>query len=256
MKLSVLGCSGGIGAGLNTTSMLLNDDVLIDSGTGICVLPHEQLRHIRHIFITHSHLDHIGGIPLLVDTLFEELVEPLNLYSQEATINALRKHIFNNTIWPDFSVIPTADKGVMAYHVLEPGSVKGMGGFSIEMIKVSHIVPAVGYRVETVAGTSIAFSGDTATNDSFWEALNRHDNLDVLIVECGFPNRDRELSELAKHYCPETLAADLKKLNHKPKIYLTHLKPEAEDETFAECQQALTGFELVRLNGGDILEFD
>jgi hypothetical protein len=36
LKLRILGCcSGGIGGGLRTTSMLLGHDVLIDAGTGI-----------------------------------------------------------------------------------------------------------------------------------------------------------------------------------------------------------------------------
>ena len=35
MKFRVLGCSGGIGARARTTSFLVDDDVLLDAGTGV-----------------------------------------------------------------------------------------------------------------------------------------------------------------------------------------------------------------------------
>ena len=69
------------------------------------------------------------------------------------------------------------------------------------MIAVNHVVPAAGYRVQNGVGC-FAFSGDTTSNDAFWEALNRHDKLDLLIVESAFADEDRELSSKAHHYCP------------------------------------------------------
>jgi phosphoribosyl 1,2-cyclic phosphodiesterase len=69
MKLKVLGCSGGIGGKLRTTSMLIDDDVLIDAGTGVGDLSIPELAAIDHVFVTHSHMDHIGSIPFLVDTV-------------------------------------------------------------------------------------------------------------------------------------------------------------------------------------------
>ena len=35
MKLRVLGCSGGIGPGLRTTALMIDNDVLIDCGSGV-----------------------------------------------------------------------------------------------------------------------------------------------------------------------------------------------------------------------------
>ena len=69
MKIRVLGCSGGIGGSLRTTSFLVDDDVLIDAGTGVGDLSLEQLAKIDHIFVSHSHLDHVTSIPFLVDTV-------------------------------------------------------------------------------------------------------------------------------------------------------------------------------------------
>jgi ribonuclease BN (tRNA processing enzyme) len=250
MNIRVLGCSGGIGAELRTTSLLLGEEILIDAGTGICELSLEQLRRIRHIFVTHSHLDHITGIPLLVDTIFDTLETPLTVHGRRETLRALREHVFNDVIWPDFNRIPNHSAPVLRYQEMVPGEQRTIGECTLEMIPVNHAVPAAGYRLTCGEGT-LAFSGDTTTNDEFWGALNRHPGLDVLVVEAAFPNRDLELSRLAQHYCPSLLSADLLKLKHRPRVYITHLKPGAEQEIMEECRAAISGLEVVQLTGGE-----
>lgn len=250
MELRVLGCSGGIGADLRTTSLLLGEHVLIDAGTGMCDLQLAQLAKIRHIFVTHSHLDHVAGIPLLVDTIFDTLESPLTVHARRETLSALREHIFNNIIWPDFTRIPNHRTPVLRYQEMVPGEQRTIGESTVEMIPVNHAVPAAGYRVSGSSG-SVAFSGDTSTNDEFWGALNRHDDLDALIVEAAFPDRDLQLSRLAQHYCPQLLATDLAKLNHRPRVYITHLKPGDEDLIMRECRHAMPDFDLQRLVVGE-----
>ena len=251
MELKVLGCSGGVGSGLRTTTFQLNGDVLIDAGTGVGDLDLDTMAAIRHIFLTHSHLDHIASIPLLVDSVFDHLAEPIVIHALEATIHALRSHIFNNVIWPDFTVLPTSDSPVLRYKVMGPGQVHELDGFSLEMVPVNHTVPGVGYVVRT-ADSVFAFSGDTTTNDSFWDALNRLPKLDLLFVEAAFPNRDIEICRRAGHYCPQLLGEDMAKLKHQPDVYISHNKPGDEEEIFAECQQAITTHRIKRLTGGAV----
>lgn len=252
MQVRVLGCSGGVGQGLRTTSLLIDDDVLIDAGSGVGDLSLEEMAKIRHIFLTHSHLDHLAFIPLMLDSIFEERQEPLIIHGLPETLHALRQHIFNWVIWPDFHQLPTPERPVMRYAPMSPGQRVSLGGRTWEMIPVAHAVPAVGYRL-SCAGGALAFSGDTSTNDSFWQGLNAHERLDVLIVETAFANADLAISRLAKHYCPSLLAEDLKKLRHQPQLYITHNKPGEEDVIFKECQAALPGRDIRRLNGGDII---
>lgn len=253
MRIRVLGCSGGIGAGLQTTSLLVDDDILIDAGTGVGELTLDEMAGIRHIFLTHSHLDHVAGIPLLVDSIFDRIATPIIIHAQAPTLAALRAHIFNWVIWPDFTRLPTPQKPVLRYELMSPGSTLSVSGRDFESIPVKHIVPGVGYRV-SAAGKSFAFSGDTCTNDSFWDALNEHMDLDLLIVECAFANKDMELSRLAAHYCPSLLAADLVKLKLRPALHLTHLKPGSEDVIFSEIRAALTDRDPQRLFGGQIFQ--
>lgn len=254
MRIRVLGCSGGIGEGLDTTCLLVDERILIDAGTGIGSLPLSALRRIRHVFVTHSHLDHIAGIPLLVDTIFDALDEPLTVHARAETIEALRSHVFNNVIWPDFSAIPSREQPVLRFEAMAPGERCQVGDCSVELVPVNHVVPGAGYRVQCDGG-AFAFSGDTTTNDTFWAALNAHDRLDLLIVEAAFPDRDLELCRLAHHYCPSLLADDLAKLHHRPQVYITHLKPGDEDEIVGQCRAGIRDLEIRQLFGGEIFEF-
>jgi cAMP phosphodiesterase len=249
MELKVLGCSGGVGSHLRTTTLLIDDDVLIDAGTGLGDLNLQAMSRIQHIFITHSHLDHITSVPFLVDTMFDQIKEPIIIHGLATTIDALKKHIFNNIIWPDFARLPNAEHPVMQYQVMELGEVVEINNRKFEMIEVNHIVSGVGYRVESATG-SFAFSGDTTTNDTFWTALNKHDKLDLLIVESAFANKDVTLCHLAGHYCAELLGPDIAKLNHKPAVYISHNKPGAEGQIFTECEKAITTHTIHPLSAG------
>lgn len=246
MQLRILGCSGGVGSHCGSSSYLLDETILIDAGTGVGSMTRDEMKHIRHVFLTHSHLDHIAALPLLVDTIFEELTTPLVVHAQEVTIQALRDHLLNWTIWPDFAQLPNPDAPVMVYEPMKPGDVVEVDGKTFEMFPGEHVVPSVAYYVRA-GNRSFCFSGDTTTNDGIWDGLNAKDSLDLLLVECAFPNRLEELCKLAKHYCPSMLATDLEKLKHRPRLGITHLKPGGEETTWEECEALIHGFDLFRV---------
>jgi ribonuclease BN (tRNA processing enzyme) len=254
MQVRVLGCSGGIAKGVATTSFLIDDDILIDAGTGVCGLTLKEMQSIKHIFITHSHLDHIASIPLLTDTLFERLIgNPLIVHAQRSTIKVLRENIFNWAIWPDFTVLPHRTNAVLQLKGMTAGSTIDINGRSIEMITVNHSVPGVGYRLES-SGKSFAFCGDTTSNENLWASLNKHRSLDLLFVESAFANKDAELARVAFHYCPDTLARDLLKLKHRPKVCVSHLKPGEESAIMKECKKVMPERNLHRLRSGDVFK--
>ncbi len=238
MNLRILGCSGGIGRHLRTSSYLIDDDILLDAGTGVGDLTMDEMRKLKHIFITHSHMDHIVSIPLLLDTLFSDLTQPLIVHGRQETIDAIKQHIFNWKIWPDFTELPSKESPVVDFKVMKPGEVFDFNGRSIEMIDVNHSVPAAAYAIKT-ASTVLVYSGDTTTNDNLWNVLNAYSQLDFMIVECAFANHDIELAKMAHHYCPSLLVDDLSKLKHQPKIGISHLKPGEEKTIMKECRDAL-----------------
>jgi len=173
MRVRILGCSGGIGGShLRTTSLLVDDDVLIDAGTGVADLPLAELAKIDHVFLTHSHLDHIASLPLLIDSVSDLRDTPLIVHAAAATLRVLAKHIFNWAIWPDFRVIPSREQAVMQYRAIRLGQSVRLGLRTITALPAEHTVPAVGYQLDSGAG-SLVFTGDTTVNDALWPLLNR-----------------------------------------------------------------------------------
>ena len=255
MRIEILGCSGGISSGQWTTSFLLDGDILIDAGTGVGRLDRPRMSGIRHIFITHSHLDHICSIPFLLVSVFDQIDEPIVLYGRPETLQALREHIFNWVIWPDFTILPDAENGRCRFQPMLPGEVVEIAGRRVQMLEVNHTVPAAGYLVESAAG-AFAFTGDTVTNNACWLALNARSRLDILFAEVSFTNADIVLSRQSKHYCPRLLKEDLDKLRHRPQLYLSHLQVGREEEIMAECTELLAAIEPKQLLPGMIIELN
>ncbi len=255
MRIRVLGCSGGIGgANLRTTSLLVDDDILIDAGTGVGDLSIAELARIDHVFVTHSHLDHIACLPLMVDTVGELREQPLTVWTTAPTLEVLRRHIFNWSIWPDFTEIPSAEHPFMRFRELRVGDEIDLGGRSIRVLPAQHTVPAVGYAVRSAGGT-LAFSGDTTVCDEFWEAVNALHDLRHLIIETAFPDRDRQLALMSRHLCPDMLARELAKLTRQAEIHITHLKPSQMDMTMREITDTLGALKPQMLRNNHVFDF-
>ena len=237
LRVRVLGCSGGIGGALRTTSFLVDDDVLVDAGTGVGDLSLEQLAKVDHIFVSHSHLDHVTSIPFLVDTVCWMRAAPIVVYGIKETLDILRAHLFNWKIWPDFTQIPSADKPFMAYREIAPGETVTLGKRRFTAIPANHTVPAVGYALETAKG-ALVYSGDTAPNDALWEVVNRTPNLKYLVIETAFSNKERDIARASKHLCPDLLAQELAKMRVSPEVFITHLKPGEGALTMKEIGKA------------------
>jgi ribonuclease BN (tRNA processing enzyme) len=235
--VEVLGCSGSIGIpGQGTTSFLIDSDILIDAGTGLCELDFARLEQIEHVFITHSHLDHICGLPFLIDTVGVGRERPLKVYATPPTIKALQQHIFNEEIWPDFSQIPNAENPVLEYVEIQPEEELVFGKRRITTVAVDHTVPAVGVFLDTPTG-GWCFSGDTHQTDRLFTLINQAKKVDYFFIEAAFPDKEKWLADLAKHLCPSLLFGELQKLNAACEIWISHLKPREHDQIQKELQQ-------------------
>jgi ribonuclease BN (tRNA processing enzyme) len=236
MEIRVLGCSGGIGGPDNrTTSLLVDHDVLIDCGTGVAVLSFEQLLQIDHVFITHSHLDHIALLPLLVDTVGDFRSRPITVHASEETVRILRSHIFNWLVWPDFTAIPDRDHPFLRLQPLAVGETIALGERRITAVPALHAVPAVGYQLTGESG-SLVFTGDTTVCDALVDALNAMPDLRYLLIEAAFPDAQYDLALAARHLCPSMLRGLLERLGGNLEVFVTHLKPGLVDQISAELQ--------------------
>lgn len=231
MKVRVLGCSGTIGRDSHTTSFLVDDDILVDAGTGVGRLTLDEMCHISDIFLTHAHMDHIAALPMMVDAVSAAYMgreHTINVHARLETVDALRRHMFNGEIWPDFSRLPSPRRPAMRFHLLEAGQTREVAGRIIEALPAHHSVPAVGYAVRARMGNAPwwVFTGDTGLCPAFWRRISRMD-VGALVIETAFSNRCNELARLSLHLTPAMLAECLELMapGADYPIYVTHLKP-------------------------------
>jgi ribonuclease BN (tRNA processing enzyme) len=257
MKIRVLGCSGAIAAGCKTTAFLLDDDLLVDAGTGVGDLTLDELSRIDHILISHSHLDHIVSIPLLADSVLSRRRTPVVVHALPATIEAMRQHVLNDVIWPDFSRLPSAEAPVLRFEPLALGQRLSLGGKTVEVLSAEHTVPAVGYAV--CAGEPRPetpwwiYTGDTGPNPALWPRVAER-RVGMLVIETAFSDRERELAMLSKHHSPSSLKRELEGAPPGLPVFLTHAKP-GEMPCITDQVRALdSGHRITHLEAGQVFE--
>jgi len=254
MRLKVIGCSGGIGGSLRTTSFLLDHDVLVDAGTGVGDLDLEALTRIDHIFLTHSHLDHVTSIPFLADTVGGMRSEPLTVHALPETIADLKQHLFNWKLWPDFTQIPSPERPLLRFSPVTVGSGITLSGRTITPVPANHVVPAVGYALDSGAAT-LVFTGDTCGSEATWRAVNNIANLRYLIIETSFSDAERELAIQARHLCPSLLAEQLAQLTRPAEVLITHLKPGEGDKIMREIETGVARWKPKMLQQQQVFDF-
>lgn len=254
MQLQVLGCSGGIGGALRTSSFLVDDDILLDAGTGIGDLSIAQLANIDHVFLTHSHIDHILGIPLIADTVQGLRNKPIYIYALAETIASIKQHLFNWVIWPDFTELPSKAAPCVQFISVTAGQSIQLGSRRVTALPVDHAVPAIGYLLDSGDG-ALVYSGDTTSHAPFWQAINQANQLKYLIIETSFVDHEEDRAREAKHYNPKMLCGDLALLNSQPDVYITHLKPDQESVIMREFDQHAPRHRISQLAHGSIFRF-
>ena len=262
MILNVLGCSGSIAAGSHTTAFLLDGDIIIDAGTGVGSLALDALARIDHILISHSHLDHVLAIGLLADGVMRlrsaQGRGPITVHALPETLAALRTHIFNGVIWPDFTRLPSAEQPVLVLRPFAVGDVLSLAGKRIEVLSAEHTVPAVGFAVDgplRADGHSAGwwvFTGDTGPNPALWARL-RQMRVTQLVIETAFSDEERQLARISRHLCPAALGHELAQLEGSVDVYITHIKPGEMNAVMAEIGRLDTKHRIHALETGQAM---
>lgn len=255
MRLQVLGCAGGIGGRERlTTSLLVDHDILLDAGTGMTSLAIEQLVRIDHVFISHCHLDHVAGLALLVDAVLGKRKGPVTVHATEKVIAALKQHLFNWVLWPDFAAIPDAKHAILRWHSIAADETVALGGRMIQACPVNHTDGSSAYWVrKDKAG--FLFTGDMASTPGLWSAFMNEPRLQKVIVDCSFANADAEIADKSRHFCPRSLLADIASMPAAVEFLIYHLKPGHEDLIMQELKDEGGAREFKALKCGDIFDF-
>jgi ribonuclease BN (tRNA processing enzyme) len=258
MKIRVLGCSGAIAAGSRTTAFWVAPDVLIDAGSGVGDLSLDELTQIDHILVSHSHLDHILSIALLADTVMRERVRqsrgPISVYALPETIAALRSHIFNGVIWPDFTQLPSAQHPALQLLPIQVGQRLLLGGKHFEVLSAVHTVPAVGFALQGSQGWFV-YTGDTGPNPALWQRLAQMQVVH-LVIETAFSDEEQQLAEISRHLCPTALGRELAHLAGSVQVHITHIKPGEAPAVMAQVHGLSTPHRVSELHVNQELNLD
>lgn len=227
MKINVIGCSGAEIPGHNAPSFLLNDEIVLDAGSITSALNIKSQLRIKHIFITHAHLDHIRSIPFLTDNIIlGKNRHTINLYSINPVISTIKKHLFNSSMWPDFTLIPDPENAILNLSKLRTNKPVKINGYTVTPYRVNHPVPAVGYLVEDKKNRKLFYTGDTGPTPKTWEKI-KSKKLNCLIIDVSFPDRMREMAISTGHLTPQLLKEEIATMYNLPeKICITHPKPQ------------------------------
>ena len=239
--------------GGNTTCIEIrtndNDLIILDAGTGIHALAQHLLRELpvnAHIFITHTHWDHIQGLPFFI---------PIFIPGNQITIYGGMDPVTNETInralsvQLQYSFFPIREAQLNAridYNTIKPGLPIQVGSATITPIVLSHPVLNFGYRIDC-AGQSIFFTGDYEPQlniyvpedeeyaefqsfvDAKWDevVLAMH-GVDALIVDSSYTNEEYASKQGWGHGTYNSgiklaMAAQAKKL------FFTHHEPTRTD---------------------------
>lgn len=250
MQVRVLGSSGSEVPGHNSPAFLIEDFLLLDAGTVSFSLDTQAQCKISHIFLTHAHLDHIKAIPFLVDNIVSNDQRcQIAILSGKEVIADLKRNIFNDRIWPDFTIIPTPENPVMRYQVISTRGFLEIRGFRIYASRVNHAVPAYGYMVQNTSKRCLVYTGDTGPTERIWKRMQGH-AVEGLIIEVSFPDEMRDLALASGHLTPALLKDELEKMPFLPRtIYVTHLKPNYR-KTIEKQLAFIQGAEIKVLQDG------
>lgn len=255
IEISILGCSGGLASGRHTTCFRVGDNVLIDAGSGLSGLSPSDLMKIDHVFLTHAHMDHISALPLLLDFSASFRKTAVTVHCLSETESILRKHVFNNLVWPDMTrPFRAGDNPILTISPFKLRDVIEIGPYQIRSCPAKHTVPTTGYRIDAF-DSALLFTGDSAPCDEFWSDASKLKSCSGIISDISFPDKMEQLALKSGHMTTGLLRDMTAKYSITAPLYITHMKPGYEDDILSEIHAHFSDREVRILSDGIRLDF-
>jgi ribonuclease BN (tRNA processing enzyme) len=228
-------CVGGGDSLQYLTTLLVNDAVALDAGSlGLYGGPDEQAR-VKHVFLSHSHVDHLASLPVFINNTFTG-GDPVTVYATEPVLDCLRRDVFNDRLWPDFvRISATEGRQYLRLQALEPGRAVTAAGLRLTPVAVNHVVPTVGFLVEE-GDTAVVYSADTGPTEALWELANRTPGLKAVFLEVTFPDALAWLAELSKHLTPAQFGREVRKVRRAVPFLAVHIHPRGREQVVRELE--------------------
>jgi ribonuclease BN (tRNA processing enzyme) len=216
-------------------SYLINDTVAIDAGSlGLYGSPRRQAA-IKHVLISHTHIDHTATLPIFIENAYEGRSDCVTIHGSDEVLACLRRDIFNDRTWPDFVALSEGGLQLLRLERLEPGRPLEVDGLKITPIPVNHVVPTLGFVVED-DHSAVVIASDTAPTELLWQRANEALHLDAVFLEAAFPNDMTPLATLSKHLTPELFGREIGKLGRSVDVVAVHIKARFRDRIVGELR--------------------
>jgi cAMP phosphodiesterase len=223
----------------------VNDSISLDAGSIGFMTPLEVQRAVKHIFVSHSHIDHMASLPIFVDNTYAPGPECVTVHGNESVLDSLQRDIFNDRIWPDMIRLSAEETPFLRTSELTSETPVTVEGVTVTPVLMNHIVPTMGFIVED-ENSAIAVVSDTGPTDRIWEVINETKNMKAVFLEASFPNNMDWLAEKAMHLTPEMFNTEQKKLKHDVPVFAVHIKAAFDAPIRAE----LTALNLPNMQFG------
>ncbi len=217
----------GTGAALNAeraqtsvAARISNGEALLfDASSGTIVL--ERLRSagiplqgIRHLFVSHRHFDHVGGLAPLLVAMVSLPEAHLTVHALPKTLGALRNLLA--------LTIPGVEDWLgerLGWQELTPGGPIQAGDAEVTPFLVDHTVECAGFRIAQ-GDTTVVFAADTRPCQEVVESAH---HADLLIHEAHGPGTEAEAAHALGHSTAAE-AGEVARAAGVSRLVLTHFR--------------------------------
>ena len=211
------------------TSFLINTSVAIDAGCiGFWGTPQQQ-EGVKHVFLTHSHIDHTASLPIFIENAWTPAEGCPIVYGSHETLDDVQTHIFNNKLWPDFIAISKTMSPFLRVCPLQAEVPACADGLTITPVRVNHVVPTLGYVIRD-GESAVIFAGDSGPTERLWEIAHQTSGLRAVFLEACFPNSMTRLAEVSLHMTPEMFGREVAKMPKDITVVAVHIKVRYRDQ--------------------------
>ena len=245
MQIRLTGAHNAESADTRLAGVVIDGRIALDAGSLTRSLSIEELRALRHVFVTHRHYDHIRDLPALAYAT--PLAGTLHIYGLRDALDTLAAHLMNNVVYSAYQERTAADGIPRAqFHPLELNAPIRVGDVTVTPHAAKHTAPAVGFLVSG-NGTSVYYTGDTGPG--FSERLASAPP-DLLVAEVTYSNVGVDDAIRNGHMTPAMLRDEIERIvaasEWTPRIVVVHRNPAHEQQIAQEIASLIddTGWDI------------
>lgn len=222
------------------TTFLINDQVAIDAGCLGLLSPMTAQKSIEHVFLSHSHIDHIASLPLFLENVFQPGYDCPRVFASDDVQRSLTNHLFNDQQWPNLSRLGSDETRFFEWREMVSEVAVQTNGLTITPVSVDHVVPTFGFLIED-ENSAVVISSDTGPTERIWQLANQtrfRRKLRLVFLECSFPDDHQWLARESKHLCTSLFARERAKISSGPSFttVAVHLKATMHDRICSELK--------------------